>query len=73
MFTFEKTAIRDVMIITPQIFGDSRGYFLETYKDKDFEPASAALLSRITNPPLPGACSGACIFRKAIPRGSWSG
>lgn len=39
MFTFEKTAIRDVMIITPQIFGDSRGYFLETYKDKDFEAA----------------------------------
>ena len=39
MFTFEKTAIPDVMIITPQIFGDSRGYFLETYKDKDFEAA----------------------------------
>lgn len=39
MFTFEKTAIPDVMIITPQIFGDNRGYFLETYKDKDFEAA----------------------------------
>ncbi len=39
MFTFEKTKIPDVMIITPQVFGDSRGYFLETYKDTDFEAA----------------------------------
>ena len=39
MFTFEKTRIPDVMIITPQIFGDSRGYFMETYKDADFEAA----------------------------------
>lgn len=39
MFTFEKTRIPDVKVITPQIFGDSRGYFLETYKDTDFEAA----------------------------------
>lgn len=39
MFTFERTFIPDVVIITPQIFGDSRGYFLETYKDVDFETA----------------------------------
>ena len=37
MFTFEKTKIPDVMIITPEVHGDSRGYFLETYKDTDFE------------------------------------
>lgn len=39
MFKFERTEIPDVIVITPQIFGDSRGYFLETYKDADFEAA----------------------------------
>ena len=39
MFTFEKTKIPDVMVITPEVHGDSRGYFLETYKDTDFEAA----------------------------------
>ena len=39
MFKFERTEIPDVIVITPQIFGDSRGYFLETYKNTDFEAA----------------------------------
>lgn len=38
-FTFEKTYIDDVYIITPKVFGDSRGYFMETYKQSDFEEA----------------------------------
>ena len=39
MFQFEKTAIPDVVVITPQVIGDSRGYFLETFREKDFEAA----------------------------------
>lgn len=35
-FTFEKTKIPGVVIIQPKIFGDNRGYFLETYKKDDF-------------------------------------
>ncbi len=31
-FTFEKTKIPGVVIIQPKVFGDSRGYFMETYK-----------------------------------------
>lgn len=31
-FTFEKTKIPVVVIIQPKVFGDSRGYFMETYK-----------------------------------------
>lgn len=38
-FTFEKTFIEGVYIITPKVFGDSRGYFMETYKQSDFEEA----------------------------------
>ena len=36
-FTFEKTKLPGVVIIQPQVFGDSRGYFMETYSKPDFE------------------------------------
>lgn len=35
-FTFTKTKIEDVILIEPQIFGDSRGFFMESYKKSDF-------------------------------------
>ena len=36
-FIFEKTKIPGVVIIQPQVHGDSRGYFVETFKAPDFE------------------------------------
>lgn len=39
MFKFSKTNIKDVFIIEPQVFGDERGYFMETFKDSDFKEA----------------------------------
>ena len=35
-FQFEETKIKGVFIIQPQVFGDSRGYFMETYKKEQF-------------------------------------
>lgn len=37
MFNFIKTDIEGVYIIEPKIFGDSRGYFMETYKKEEFD------------------------------------
>lgn len=34
--TFNKTNIEGVYVIEPQVFGDSRGYFMETYSERDF-------------------------------------
>lgn len=34
-----KTAISDVKLIVPDVFGDSRGYFMETYNHKVFYEA----------------------------------
>ena len=34
---FIKTKIPDVIIIEPTVFGDNRGYFLESYNQKKFE------------------------------------
>ena len=38
-FTFTKTEIEGVVIIEPKVFGDERGYFMETYNKADFEQA----------------------------------
>jgi len=34
--TIEKTAIKDLVIITPKVFEDSRGYFFEAYNQAKF-------------------------------------
>ena len=38
-FTFKETSIQGVCIIEPKKYGDSRGYFMETYKASDFRKA----------------------------------
>lgn len=38
-FTFTETKIRDVYIIEPKVFGDKRGYFMETYNKDSFKEA----------------------------------
>lgn len=35
-FTFERLSVPDVVAITPAIFEDQRGHFVETYKRSDF-------------------------------------
>jgi len=38
-FTFIKTEIEGVYIVEVKIYGDNRGYFMETYKESDFRAA----------------------------------
>ncbi len=38
-FNFTKTSIEGVYVIEPKRYGDSRGYFMETYKKSDFDEA----------------------------------
>ena len=38
-FVFNKTAIDGVYVIEPTVFGDERGYFMETYSEADFKEA----------------------------------
>ncbi len=38
-FTFTKTSIDGVFIIEPTVFGDDRGYFMETYSESEFKAA----------------------------------
>ncbi len=41
-FVFIKTEIKDVILIKPKVFGDSRGFFMETYKKSEFEKAGVS-------------------------------
>lgn len=35
-FNFQPQAIEDVILVEPKVFGDVRGFFMETYKKSDF-------------------------------------
>ncbi|MBD3225715.1 MAG: dTDP-4-dehydrorhamnose 3,5-epimerase [Caldithrix sp.] len=35
-FTFQRTALKDLIRIIPKVFGDNRGFFLEYYKHSEF-------------------------------------
>lgn len=42
-FTFEPSEIPDVLIVSPKVFADSRGFFMETFKQSAFEAAGLGL------------------------------
>ncbi len=42
-FEFKKCKIDGLYEIQPKVFGDNRGYFLETYSEKDFFPAGLTM------------------------------
>ena len=36
-FKFKKTNLEDVYVIEPEVFGDQRGFFMETYNKEEFK------------------------------------
>ena len=42
-FNFIETSIEGVYIIEPTVFGDNRGYFMESYSKRDFEEAGLTM------------------------------
>jgi len=42
-FNFTKTDIKDMYIIEPSVFGDERGYFMETYNKEEFNQAGLTM------------------------------
>ena len=59
-------------VIEPTVFGDSRGYFMETYNYNDFKEAGIDVESFRTISPAPVTVFSAdFISRSAILRISW--
>ena len=50
-FKFEELSIKGVFVITPQVFGDSRGYFAETFKALS-DPTRREILKLLKNKSL---------------------
>ena len=69
------TAIKDVVIIEPQVFGDDRGYFFESYSQQQFDQAVWPYAScRTTNPNPAGACCAGSISKRGPqPNPNWYG
>lgn len=42
-FTFHKTEIEGVYIIDTTVYGDNRGYFMETYNEEEFKEAGLTM------------------------------
>lgn len=42
-FTFYDTGIQDMFVVEPTVYGDSRGYFMETYNEEEFDRSGHAL------------------------------
>ncbi|MCQ2362860.1 MAG: dTDP-4-dehydrorhamnose 3,5-epimerase family protein, partial [Acidaminococcaceae bacterium] len=38
-FKYIESKIKGVFVIEPTVFGDKRGYFMETYNEEDFRQA----------------------------------
>ena len=54
-FTFESTALAGVVIIVPKVFGDARGFLMETFKRSEFEAAGLPVTLVQENHSLSGA------------------
>ena len=39
-YTVTPTAIADVLVLEPKVFGDARGFFFESFNQRDFEQAT---------------------------------
>jgi len=44
-YTVTPTAIPDVLMLEPKVFSDDRGYFFESYQDRDFQEATGLQVS----------------------------
>jgi len=39
-YSVEQTDLNDVLVLAPQVFSDSRGFFLESFNEKEFEKST---------------------------------
>lgn len=65
-------AIPDVMLIEPTVFGDDRGFFFESYNQRQFEEAVGrkVMFVRTTIPVRKRACCAVCTIKSSNPRAS---
>ena len=67
--------IEGLCVIEPAVHGDARGYFMETYNQRDMEENGLHMVfvQVTTSPAPPRACSVGSTSRRNSPRASWCG
>ena len=68
--TVETCEIEGLKVITPKVFEDKRGYFMETYNYNDFKEVSLKYLFRTISPLHQRVFSEAFISRRSSLRTS---
>lgn len=69
-FLFHKCDIEGLYVIEPKVFGDERGYFLETYHYEDFKAAGLPMVFVQDNQSLSGRGTLRGLhFQKTYPQG----
>lgn len=71
-FTFHKTEIEGVIVIEPTVFGDNRGYFMETYQQEEFQAGGVdtVFVQDNQSKSRKGVLRG-LHFQKTTRRGNW--
>jgi hypothetical protein len=60
----------EVLILEPKVFGDERGFFMESFNQRAFRPGATGRTCLRAGQPLaarPGACCAACTTRSSSP------
>jgi dTDP-4-dehydrorhamnose 3,5-epimerase-like enzyme len=59
--------LKDVVLVKPDVFGDNRGYFFETFSEQKYEFLAGTNLFNTTNPiPNIRVSCAVCIFKNLL-------
>ncbi|MFR7473927.1 MAG: dTDP-4-dehydrorhamnose 3,5-epimerase [Christensenellales bacterium] len=67
-FKFIETGIQGLTIVEPTVFGDDRGYFMETYSEREFADAGLPTCFVHNQSKSRKACCAACISKSSTRR-----
>jgi len=70
----QETALLDMVLFEPRVFEDARGYFLESYNEREMTEAASVNASFRTIIPIRSEMwSAGCTARYVTRRGNWCG
>ena len=72
-YTVTPTALPEVLILEPKVFGDDRGFFFESFNQRDFQLATGLNVDFVQDNHSKSSRGGCvvCIIRFSIRRASW--
>ena len=75
MIEIKQTAIPGMLVIEPKVFGDQRGYFMESWSQRDFDALVRPICFVQDNESKSryGVLRGLHFQKGAAPRASWCG